>query len=169
MKKDFNAQPTTENITALTTAACKGDIDIIHSLLNRFGGAIINSKNAAGISALMLASLWNETDIVTLLLLKGADVNQKSDAGNTALMYATPLTVKPLLEKGADPFIRNNDGKDALELTKKLGRLEVAELIEQAVEQRQVENEVRIVHQGLREEMDVGPALRFKKKGPAAP
>jgi hypothetical protein len=43
------------------------------------------------------------------------------------------------LEKGADPSIRNNDGKTALDLARESGHVEIAELIEKFVSLRILE------------------------------
>ena len=67
---------------------------------------------------LAAAALMGHTEIVTLLLEHGADVNARSRDDGTALHAAAFLghteTVKLLLEKGADATLRNNMGGTAI-------------------------------------------------------
>jgi uncharacterized protein len=66
----------------------------------------------------MHATYDGNTDVVKLLLGKGADVNARNNINGTALMLAAPLgdpgTAKLLLEKGAEVNIRNDYGYTAL-------------------------------------------------------
>ena len=66
----------------------------------------------------MIASLRGQTEVVKMLLEKGADVNAKNTKGWTALMIASlrgqTEVVKNLLEKGADVNAKDEDGKSAL-------------------------------------------------------
>lgn len=73
----------------------------------------------SGSTLLSLAALMGHTDIVTVLLEHGADVNAKSRDGGTALHAAAFLgraeTTALLLEKGADTTLRNNMGSTAID------------------------------------------------------
>jgi ankyrin repeat protein len=81
---DVNARGTW---TALTWAAACGHIEIVNLLLDK--GADINAVNAAGCSALMLATYMGETEIAKTLIDKGARLDTKSKYGITALMMAS--------------------------------------------------------------------------------
>jgi len=63
---------------------------------------------------------------VKLLLDKGADVNKKTDIGETALMTASyggnVEVVKLLLAKGADINVKNSKGETALMIAKDKGK-----------------------------------------------
>jgi ankyrin repeat protein len=71
-------------------------------------------QDAARKSLLLVAAAAGRTDNVRLLLDKGADVNARTDNGQTPLMVAAKSgkkdTVKFLLEKGADADLRDQAG-----------------------------------------------------------
>ena len=79
----------------------------------------VNAQNEIGVTALMVASMYNATGIAGYLLEMGADPNIPDQDGNTALMPAVTgpnkiEIVNALLEAGADPNIPNEDGNTAL-------------------------------------------------------
>ena len=138
----------------LSEAAFTGDIAAMKQGLA--GGADPNTKDPqSGNTLLATAALMGHTEIVTLLLEHGADVNARSRDDGTALHAAAFLgrteTVKLLLKKGADTTLRNNMGGTAIagakldwgfaksiiamlqievdEAKVKAGRVEVAKLI----------------------------------------
>ena len=101
----------------LSEAAFIGDIAAMKQGLA--GGADPNAKDPQSGNTLLAASaLMGHTEIVTLLLEYGADVNARSRDDGTALHAAAFLgrteTVKLLLEKGADTTLRNNMGGTAI-------------------------------------------------------
>ena len=59
----------------------------------------------AGEAALMIASEWGRTEVVRLLLDRGADPNRRSNVGATALKYVrgdrSPEIVRLLRDHGA--------------------------------------------------------------------
>ena len=69
-----------------------------------------------GVTPLMHAAALGSIDTMRLLLDKGADVNAKSAAGATALMWAAadPAKVKLLVERGADVKAVSESGRTAL-------------------------------------------------------
>ena len=83
-------------------------------------GADPNAEDPqSGSTMLSIAALMGHTEIVTVLLEHGADVNAKSRDGGTALHAAAFLgraeATKLLLEKGADTTLRNNMGSTAID------------------------------------------------------
>jgi ankyrin repeat protein len=78
-------------------------------------GADVNLRNENGESALMMVR--SDAGIVRTLLKAGAtDINAKNNRGETILMENYDAsTAQALLEGGADPWLTNNDGKNALE------------------------------------------------------
>ncbi|MCB1315749.1 MAG: ankyrin repeat domain-containing protein, partial [Leptospiraceae bacterium] len=102
-------------LTALHVAADRGYTDVARALL--LAGADANARTNSGISPLMLAAKRYES-LVRLLLAHRARVNQTTEAGTTALMYAAHTGAHPivriLLDAGARADMRRSDGKDAL-------------------------------------------------------
>ena len=101
----------------LSGAAFIGDAAAIKQALA--DGADPNTKDPqSGNTLLATAALMGHTEIVTLLLKHGADVNARSRDDGTALHAAAFLgraeTVKLLLQKGADTTLRNNMGGTAI-------------------------------------------------------
>lgn len=76
----------------------------------------VNAKGQDGWTPLMYAALYGSAESVSLLLDRGAVVNEKNDAGGAALMYAVDDLAKArvLLERGADPNLRSGEGRTAL-------------------------------------------------------
>jgi ankyrin repeat protein len=96
-------------------------------------GMNINVRDNDGNTALMLASMTGDPEIINLLIGKGADVNARSASGYTALMYVSSkgdkATAKLLIEKGADVNSRNNSRDTALMLASLNGNFEAAKLL----------------------------------------
>jgi Ankyrin repeats (3 copies) len=70
---------------------------------------------------------------VNALIAKGADVNQSTSGGQTALILAVIFghthLVKLLVNSGADPQLRDNLGLNALEWAKRRGSAEALEIL----------------------------------------
>ena len=65
----------------------KGDRKTVETLVGA-DRALVNKPRADGTTPLMVAALYSEPAVVRLLLDRGADPNLKNDAGATALMWA---------------------------------------------------------------------------------
>jgi hypothetical protein len=70
----------------LQSAAAQGDVAQATSLLDQ--GAVIDARDEAGRTPLMLAVTQNRLEIVRLLLARGADPNAADNAGHTPLQQA---------------------------------------------------------------------------------
>jgi len=80
--------------TKLMIAAKKGDIAKIEDLL--YSGAEINARDEEGWTALMYAARFQKnSDVTTLLLIKGADRKLKNNYGLTPLLLASAYSESP--------------------------------------------------------------------------
>jgi hypothetical protein len=71
----------------LDSAVSQGDLAQAALLLDQ--GAVIDARDEAGRTPLMLAVIQNQLEIVRLLLSRGADPNAADNAGHTPLQQAT--------------------------------------------------------------------------------
>src|SRR5437867_11833423 len=72
-----------------------------------------------------------DIEIVRMVLEKGADPNAKSQSGSTSL-HTVAFTgdrgsLDLLVKHGADPAVRNNDGKTAADIARERGNQQIAE------------------------------------------
>ena len=87
-----------------------------------------------GWTLLMIAAYHNQFEIAKYLIQKGSDINAKNFKGTTVIMYAKngmlstgdDRLFKLLLEKGANPFVKDYAGKDLFGYIDEPTRLKVA-------------------------------------------
>jgi len=101
-----------------------GDIDAVKRFLSE--GCDVNSRDSLGLTPLHLAAMHGHTDIMELLIAKGADLEARDQHwGNTPLLHATPYgrteAVRLLLEKGANIEARDGHGLTPLCLSSTYG------------------------------------------------
>lgn len=102
---------------------------ILKMLLN--AGADPNRETEADKPALFAVNY--EPQLIPLLLAGGARLNARDNGGFTALMYVTNTkALRALLEAGADPTLRNRQGKTAGEWFRVEGLKEQADLLDAA-------------------------------------
>ena len=119
---------------ALFAAAKEGAIEEVVRLLARDGINIeARDDNDNGLTALMLAARWGKTEVVKLLLDRGADIETKDNNGQTALMLATQSgnteIVELLLDRDANIEAKNYHGNTALMLAAGRGNTEIVKLL----------------------------------------
>jgi ankyrin repeat protein len=117
-------------------AGAEGYVDVVKATLEH--GAEVGDTNRFGGTALIPASEHAHLEVIQVLLAAGTPVNHVNDLGWTALQEAVVLgsgrgrsieAVRLLLAGGADPMIRDRDGRTALENADRLGYAEIARLI----------------------------------------
>lgn len=114
----------------------KGDKAVVDSFLT--AGMSPNLRKIGSIEEpiLNIAAAYGHTEMVNLLVAKGADFNAKDNEGWTALMEAARLgntdVVKILVDKGADVNTMNNTNQTALMIAKKRTWHDIVNILEKA-------------------------------------
>ena len=112
----------------LMLASITGLLDIAKQLIDR--GADVNKP---GWAPLHYAATKGHVALMELLLEHHAYIDAASPNGSTPLMmaslYGTPAAVKLLLEAGADPLLKNEQGLTAIDFAYRDKRAESAEII----------------------------------------
>jgi ankyrin repeat protein len=91
--------------------------------------------NLRGMTPLMLTAVADDERSFYYLLDHGANVNARSATGYTALMYLElaetdhPALTKALLDHGANPHEKDNNGEDAYAMASKKGNTASAQLL----------------------------------------
>ncbi len=122
--------------TALTTAALKGQTDVVKDILDK--GADVNERSGCAwgwdpnVTALSCAAYGGHIETVKVLVERGADVNARSSDGWTPLMSAAYVghagIAKLLIERGADVDVamarleKWSLGKDSFKFLERLAK-----------------------------------------------
>ncbi|MBT5533613.1 acyltransferase family protein, partial [Candidatus Poribacteria bacterium] len=98
------------------SAAQRGDVDAVEALLD--AGTDVDGRHPeSGGTPLAIAALFDQTDVVALLLRRGADVDARGGDGATALhaaaFFGRAGAAELLIEAGADLEARNGSGSTA--------------------------------------------------------
>ena len=122
--------------SAFLYAGAEGFNEVLQ--LTLAAGADVASINRYGGTALIPASEHGHTDTVRILIAAGVPVNHVNNLGWTAMQEAILLNnggqnqqdvVRQLLAAGADPDIRDPQGRTALQNAERVGFTEIAALI----------------------------------------
>ncbi|KAI1382956.1 ankyrin repeat-containing domain protein [Hypoxylon trugodes] len=101
-------------LTPLSLAARQGHLDLVQKLCEKVSD--INSRDNNGFTPLMHSARFRHSSCVKFLLERGAEKEHKDSIwGKSALALAAEnghlLTVKALIEGGADPYSKDLEGK----------------------------------------------------------
>jgi ankyrin repeat protein len=118
--------------SSFVESAKKGDIDAVKLFLAE--GIDINATNERGQTAIARAAEYQRTEVVTLLLGKGADVEKVGGRyARTALMEAAgtgnTVIMKQLVEKGADINAMDHEGATPIFFACMYGHVEAVRLL----------------------------------------
>lgn len=130
---------TAQDESPLMMAALKGRLALARRLIERKA-----EVNKPGWTPLHYAATNADevaVSMVRLLLEHHAYIDAESPNGSTPLMmaahYGHPTVVKLLLEEGADPLLKNQQGLSAIDFANRAQRAESAEIIAAFVRARQ--------------------------------
>jgi hypothetical protein len=111
---------------ALMLAAYKGNKQAVEALLAKDA-----QVNRPGWTALHYAAAAGQNPIVALLLENSAYIDAESPNKTTPIMMAALgghiLTVKLLLDEGADATLKNEAGMTAIDIARSIGRQDIAD------------------------------------------
>src|SRR5438270_499085 len=97
---------------------------------------IERAKAGDGIVVAQIAAAKGRSNVVKLLVEKGADLKATDREGNTSLMWAAKggnsETIKLLVEKGANVNATNSAGLSALSIARTGNRADIQELLVKA-------------------------------------
>ena len=109
---DIN-MPMWAGFTPLITAIREDKPEIAKLLIQK--GADVNHSDIYLKTPLMYALDMEYDDLVQMLIAAGADVNARHQDGRTPLMFSQSIeNTEILLEAGADPYTRDNRGRNVL-------------------------------------------------------
>jgi uncharacterized protein len=116
----------------LMMACLKGEVALAKKLIER--GADVNKP---GWTPLHYAATSANLELMELLFANNAYIDAESPNGTTPLMmaaqYGSAAAVKRLLDEGADPTLKNQQGLTAIDFAYRASRTEAADLIAGAV------------------------------------
>lgn len=124
------------DVDTLYRAAGDGNTSRVSALLD--SGVEVNARTSDDSYALNRAAVYNQAEMVRLLLEHGADPNVQNGEGDTPLICATKYagghapTVKLLVEGGTDLTITDKSGKTALDYAKAKDQQEAVALLEES-------------------------------------
>lgn len=130
---------TAKDESPLMMAALKGNLEAARRLIAR--QAEVNKPGWAPLHYAATNADEASLSVVRLLLEHHAYIDAESPNGTTPLMmaahYGHPSVVKLLLEEGADPLLKNQQGLSAIDFANRSQRADVANIIAAHVRAKQ--------------------------------
>lgn len=114
-----------DGMTPLGLACFFGQPEAARLLLSR--GADVNaaSQNPMKVAPIHAAVAGKNAEVIDLILSSNPDVNARQQQGWTAIhsaaMHGDLALLEKLLARGADPMVKNDDGKTPLDLAREKG------------------------------------------------
>jgi ankyrin repeat protein len=109
------------------------DIEMVKILID--AGARINVREDNGFPPAAFAVLHNLTDILRLFINLGIDVNERIGSSNITLLENAILdnssieVIELLLQSGADPYLKDNQNRCAIDMAKEKNNREIINLL----------------------------------------
>jgi len=123
----------------LMMAALKGHEAMVRRLIER--GAQVNKTGWTPLHYAASTDRPQSVEIARVLLEHHAYIDAESPNGTTPLMmaahYGHPELVDLLVQEGADPLLRNQQGLSAIDFARRVGRLRDVEVIAREIRKRQ--------------------------------
>ena len=127
---DAHAQ---DGFTPLALACYFGHEELVRRLLARGASVDLTARNAMAVAPIHAAAAGRHETIVRLLLAAGANPNAAQHGGWRPVAQAAGHgdlgILKALLDSGADPNPRNDEGRSALDLAEEKGQSEAAAML----------------------------------------
>lgn len=122
--------------SALMLAALKGQLELAEKLISK--GADVNKT---GWTPLHYAASGSQLKMISLMLENNAYIDAESPNGTTPLMmaamYGSQAAVVLLLQEGADPKLKNQQGLTALNFAQRANRPDAVQAIAAAIRGKQ--------------------------------
>lgn len=107
--------PSSEEIEYFCTSASRGDLDAVRGMLDQFGKDIVDVRDNINARAITWAAFSGHTEVVELLLQRGADINAGGTDDKPALSWAIGgnhhETAAALIHRGASLDVKDNQGR----------------------------------------------------------
>ena len=128
---DILRERTSKTDDDIWSAAKSGNIEAVMKHIS--AGNDINIRSVSGATPLIAASTGGQTEIIRLLIEKGADVNLREDVGGSTALLAAAFfghteIVEMLIDKGADVNARNLSSETPLDTVSAPWSPELAEI-----------------------------------------